>query len=60
VNLLFTTDVTEEGIDVPNCSCVIRFDLPRTVCSYVQSRGRARRSSSSFVLMIERYKDCQT
>ncbi|RLN41300.1 Type III restriction enzyme, res subunit family protein, expressed [Panicum miliaceum] len=54
VNLLFTTDVTEEGIDVPNCSCVIRFDLPRTVCSYVQSRGRARRSSSSYVLMIER------
>nr|CAB3494370.1 unnamed protein product [Digitaria exilis] len=54
VNLLFTTDVTEEGIDVPNCSCVIRFDLPRTVCSYVQSRGRARRSNSSYVLMIER------
>ncbi|ONM05636.1 dicer-like 102 [Zea mays] len=54
VNLLFTTDVTEEGIDVPNCSCVIRFDLPRTVCSYVQSRGRARKSSSSYVLMIER------
>ncbi|XP_062205319.1 LOW QUALITY PROTEIN: endoribonuclease Dicer homolog 3b-like [Phragmites australis] len=54
VNLLFTTDVTEEGIDVPNCSCVIRFDLPRTVCSYVQSRGRARRSSSTYVLMIER------
>ncbi|RLN16547.1 hypothetical protein C2845_PM02G11130 [Panicum miliaceum] len=54
VNLLFTTDVTEEGIDVPNCSCVIRFDLPRTVCSYVQSRGRAGRSSSSYVLMIER------
>ncbi|KAM0930615.1 hypothetical protein ACQ4PT_000868 [Festuca glaucescens] len=54
VNLLFTTDVTEEGIDVPNCSCVIRFDLPRTVCSYVQSRGRARRSNSNYVLMIER------
>ncbi|PNT67584.1 hypothetical protein BRADI_3g29287v3 [Brachypodium distachyon] len=54
VNLLFTTDVTEEGIDVPNCSCVIRFDLPRTVSSYVQSRGRARKSSSNYVLMIER------
>uniref|UniRef100_A0A0E0M8Z7 Uncharacterized protein n=1 Tax=Oryza punctata TaxID=4537 RepID=A0A0E0M8Z7_ORYPU len=54
VNLLFTTDVTEEGIDVPNCSCVIRFDLPRTVCSYVQSRGRARRNNSDYILMIER------
>uniref|UniRef100_A0A0E0BBX4 Uncharacterized protein n=1 Tax=Oryza glumipatula TaxID=40148 RepID=A0A0E0BBX4_9ORYZ len=47
-------DVTEEGVDVPNCSCVIRFDLPRTVCSYVQSRGRARRNNSEFILMIER------
>uniref|UniRef100_A0A0D9XKU7 Uncharacterized protein n=1 Tax=Leersia perrieri TaxID=77586 RepID=A0A0D9XKU7_9ORYZ len=47
-------DVTEEGIDVPNCSCVIRFDLPRTVCSYVQSRGRARKNNSDYVLMIER------
>ncbi|KAL6883304.1 hypothetical protein ACP4OV_010718 [Aristida adscensionis] len=59
VNLLFTTDMTEEGIDVPNCSCVIRFDLPRTVCSYVQSRGRARRSSSHYVLMIERGNSVQ-
>ncbi|TKY74841.1 Endoribonuclease Dicer-like 3a [Spatholobus suberectus] len=51
VNLLFTTDVLEEGIDVPNCSCVIRFDLPKTVRSYVQSRGRSRRANSQFVLM---------
>uniref|UniRef100_A0A0D3HEX0 Uncharacterized protein n=1 Tax=Oryza barthii TaxID=65489 RepID=A0A0D3HEX0_9ORYZ len=47
-------DVTEEGVDVPNCSCVIRFDLPRTVCSYIQSRGRARSNNSEFILMIER------
>ncbi|KAK3027516.1 hypothetical protein RJ639_040231, partial [Escallonia herrerae] len=39
VNLLFATDVVEEGIHVPNCSSVIRFDLPKTVRSYVQSRG---------------------
>ncbi|RDX92252.1 Endoribonuclease Dicer-like 3, partial [Mucuna pruriens] len=42
VNLLFATDVVEEGIHVPNCSCVIRFDPPKTIRSYVQSRGRAR------------------
>ncbi|XP_027190700.1 endoribonuclease Dicer homolog 3a isoform X2 [Cicer arietinum] len=54
VNLLFTTDVLEEGIHVPNCSCVIRFDLPKTVCSYIQSRGRSRRANSQFVLMLER------
>ncbi|KAH7690356.1 endoribonuclease Dicer protein [Dioscorea alata] len=54
VNLLFTTDVAEEGIHIPNCCCVIRFDLPKTVRSYVQSRGRARQSNSIYILMIER------
>ena len=54
VNLMFTTDVAEEGIHVPNCSFVVRFDLPKTVRSYVQSRGRARQSDSRYILMIER------
>ncbi|XP_062101177.1 endoribonuclease Dicer homolog 3 [Humulus lupulus] len=54
VNLLFATDVVEEGIHVPNCSYVIRFDLPKTVRSYVQSRGRARQLDSQFVMMLER------
>ncbi|XP_031478988.1 endoribonuclease Dicer homolog 3a-like [Nymphaea colorata] len=54
VNLLLTTDVAEEGIDVHNCSCVIRFDLPKSVRSYIQSRGRARYADSLYVLMLER------
>ncbi|KAK4365008.1 hypothetical protein RND71_016366 [Anisodus tanguticus] len=54
VNLLFATDVVEEGIDVPHCSSVIRFDLPKTVRSYVQSRGRARQTESRYILMLER------
>ncbi|KAH0698362.1 hypothetical protein KY285_015597 [Solanum tuberosum] len=54
VNLLFATDVVEEGIDVPHCSSVIRFDLPKTVRSYVQSRGRARQTESQYILMLER------
>ncbi|XP_068656481.1 endoribonuclease Dicer homolog 3a isoform X2 [Aristolochia californica] len=54
VNLLFTTDVAEEGMDVHNCSCVIRFDLPKTVRSYIQSRGRARQRESRYILMLER------
>ncbi|RCV28682.1 hypothetical protein SETIT_5G422300v2 [Setaria italica] len=53
VNLLFTTDVAEEGIHVPDCSCVVRFDLPKTTRSYVQSRGRARQKDSQYILMIE-------
>ncbi|XP_050366617.1 endoribonuclease Dicer homolog 3a-like [Argentina anserina] len=59
VNLLFSTDVVEEGIHVPNCSCVIRFDLPKTVRSYVQSRGRARQDNSQFILMLERGNEQQ-
>ncbi|VAH83279.1 unnamed protein product [Triticum turgidum subsp. durum] len=54
VNLLFTTDVAEEGIDVTDCSCVIRYDLPKTTRSYMQSRGRARQKDSQYILMIER------
>uniref|UniRef100_A0A1D1ZF59 Endoribonuclease Dicer 3a n=1 Tax=Anthurium amnicola TaxID=1678845 RepID=A0A1D1ZF59_9ARAE len=54
VNLLFTTDVAEEGLHVPNCSCVIRFDLPKTVRSYIQSHGRARQADSCYVIMLER------
>ncbi|XXG48939.1 hypothetical protein AAC387_Pa02g3257 [Persea americana] len=54
MNILLTTDVAEEGIDVHNCSCVIRFDLPKTVRSYIQSRGRARQNDSQYILMLER------
>ncbi|KAJ3678564.1 hypothetical protein LUZ60_002367 [Juncus effusus] len=54
VNILFTTDVAEEGLNVPDCSCVIRFDLPKTVRSYVQSSGRVRQENSNFIIMLER------
>ncbi|XP_020690291.1 endoribonuclease Dicer homolog 3a isoform X2 [Dendrobium catenatum] len=54
VNILFTTDVAEEGLHIPECSCVIRFDLPKTVRSYVQSRGRARQFGSQYIIMLER------
>lgn len=54
VNLLFTTNVAEEGLDFPECSSVIRFDLPQTVCSYIQSRGRARQAGSHYIVMLER------
>ncbi|TYI48167.1 hypothetical protein E1A91_D13G227500v1 [Gossypium mustelinum] len=51
--------VKKEGIHIPNCSCVIRFDLPKTVLSYVQSRGRARQSGSQFIMMLERGNEKQ-
>ncbi|KAL0407818.1 UNVERIFIED_CONTAM: Endoribonuclease Dicer3a [Sesamum radiatum] len=56
VNLLFSTDVVEEGIHVAKCSSVIRFDLPKTVRSYVQSRGRARQKDSQYIIMLESFQ----
>ncbi|KAL8107399.1 endoribonuclease Dicer homolog 3-like [Apium graveolens] len=52
VNLLFTIDV--EGIHVPNCATVIYFDLPTTVCCYVQSQVQAHQNNSQYVMMLER------
>ena len=52
VNLLIATSVIEEGVDVPRCNLVIRFDLPQNFRSYVQSKGRARDKPSKFVLLL--------
>ncbi|KAI0418610.1 hypothetical protein F5X98DRAFT_113883 [Xylaria grammica] len=53
LNCLFATSAGEEGIDIPDCNVVIRFDLYKTVIQYIQSRGRARRIDSRFYQMIE-------
>lgn len=53
INCLFATSVAEEGIDVPECDKIIRFDLCSSAIQYVQSKGRARKSSSVFTLLLE-------
>ncbi|KAI1108951.1 hypothetical protein F5Y14DRAFT_55076 [Nemania sp. NC0429] len=53
VNCLFATSAGEEGIDIPDCNIVIRFDLYKTVIQYIQSRGRARQADSKFYQMVE-------
>lgn len=54
VNLLISTNVGEEGLDIMACSMVIRFDLPKTVQSYIQSRGRARQKDSEYVFLVNK------
>lgn len=54
VNLLIATVVAEEGMDVPEANCVIRFDPMINSVSFVQGRGRARQAQSSFVVLSER------
>lgn len=52
-NLIVTTNALEEGIDVSACNVVICFDRPPNLKSFIQRRGRARRSESRYVIMFE-------
>ncbi|KAG0322650.1 Dicer-like protein 1 [Dissophora globulifera] len=52
-NLLVATSVAEEGLDIQPCNFVIRFDPVTTTISYIQSRGRARKKDSRFIMMHE-------
>jgi dsRNA-specific ribonuclease/ERCC4-related helicase len=58
-NLMIATNVLEEGIDIPACGCVICFDLPNNLISFVQRRGRARQADSQYMLFVNR-NDLQT
>lgn len=53
INCLFSTSVAEEGLDVPDCNLIVRFDMYTTMIQYVQSRGRARNQNSKFIHMVE-------
>ncbi|KAM3714268.1 hypothetical protein ACJW31_01G319400 [Castanea mollissima] len=53
LNLLIATKVGEEGLDIQTCCLVIRFDLPETVSSFIQSRGRARMPQSKYVFLVD-------
>jgi endoribonuclease Dicer len=52
INLLIATSVAEEGLDIPACNVVIRYDVLETVTNFVQSRGRARARNSDFVYIF--------
>uniref|UniRef100_A0A8D1FPS1 Endoribonuclease Dicer n=1 Tax=Sus scrofa TaxID=9823 RepID=A0A8D1FPS1_PIG len=52
-NLLIATSIVEEGVDIPKCNLVVRFDLPTEYRSYVQSKGRARAPISNYVMLAD-------
>ncbi|MCJ1312001.1 Dicer-like protein 1 [Agyrium rufum] len=54
LNCLFATSVAEEGLDIPDCNIIVRFDLFKTMIQYIQSRGRARHKNSHFFLLVEK------
>lgn len=45
-NLLVATSVLEEGVDIPACNVIVRFDPVITYCDYVQTKGTSFSSSS--------------
>ena len=48
--LIVTTSVLEEGIDVGQCDIVVAFTGLKSLIGFIQMRGRARKSGSIFVL----------
>ncbi|MQL91412.1 hypothetical protein Taro_024008 [Colocasia esculenta] len=60
VNIIVATQILEEGLDVQSCNLVVRFDPSPTVCSFIQSRGRARMKGSDYLLLIKRRPPAQT
>uniref|UniRef100_A0A803KMM7 Uncharacterized protein n=1 Tax=Chenopodium quinoa TaxID=63459 RepID=A0A803KMM7_CHEQI len=54
VNILVATSILEEGLDVQSCNLVVRFDPSSNICSFIQSRGRARMQNSDFLLMVKK------
>lgn len=53
-NLLIATSVLEEGMELPRCNLVVRFDEPQSYRSYVHCKGRARAADAHFILLIEK------
>jgi ERCC4-related helicase len=57
-NLLVCTPMLEEGVELPRCNLIIRFDPPSSFRAMVQSRGRARVTNAHYITLVEE-KDTQ-
>ncbi|XP_035894675.1 endoribonuclease Dcr-1 [Anopheles stephensi] len=51
-NLLIGTSVLEEGIELPKCNLVIRWNSPSNYRSYAQCKGRAKAPGAYHILFV--------
>eukprot|EP00828_Plagiopyla_frontata_P043111 TRINITY_DN6636_c0_g1_i1.p1 TRINITY_DN6636_c0_g1~~TRINITY_DN6636_c0_g1_i1.p1 ORF type:complete len:262 (-),score=42.05 TRINITY_DN6636_c0_g1_i1:206-991(-) len=51
-NILISTFVSEEGLDIPFCNQVIMFNNIGNIAQFVQTKGRARQKNSKFILIV--------
>ena len=51
IRIIITTSVLEEGIDVSDCDIVIRFMGLSNLIQFIQSKGRARKENSKFIVL---------
>ena len=51
--LLFNLDIVQEGLDIPTCSYIIRYEFVSDEVGTIQSRGRARARNSFYYLITE-------
>ncbi|CAF3960473.1 unnamed protein product, partial [Rotaria sp. Silwood2] len=49
----FREDIVQEGLDIPTCSYVIRYEFVSDEIGTIQSRGRARAQNSFYYLITE-------
>ena len=52
-NLLVATDIVQEGLNIPACNVIIRYNFVSNEIGTVQSKGRARAEGSKCYLIVE-------
>lgn len=56
LNLLISTNLLEDGIDVPRCNMIVKFDPPKDYRSYSRSKGLARAKDAEYLILIDDFK----